>query len=118
MVRILRATALAYVLGNCAYSQTTFATITGTVTDPNGAAVSGVVVEVVHVASNYVYTAKSNEVGIYTIGQLREGVYNLRATTPGFKEAVIQNIQLVALDMRRLDVQLEIGAVETRVEVA
>jgi hypothetical protein len=92
--------------------------LTGSVTDPNGSAITGVTVEAVHLGSNYRYTTKSNEAGIYTIGQLREGVYNLRAAIPGFKEAVIQNIQLVALDVRRLDVRLEIGAVETKVEVA
>src|SRR5690349_1644977 len=89
-------------LGTTAFAQTTFATITGSVTDPNGAAMPGVTIEVVHQGSNYRYTTKSNETGNYTVGQLREGVYNLRASTPGFKEAGIQNIQLVSLDVRRV----------------
>src|SRR5438094_720967 len=118
MSRTLCTAALALTLGASGFGQTTFATITGSVTDPNGSAITGVTVEAVHLGSNYRYTAKSNEAGIYTIGQLREGVYNLRAATPGFKEAVIQNIQLVSLDVRRLDVRLEIGAVETKVEVS
>src|SRR5437660_12659436 len=118
MSRILSVAALSVVLGASGLAQTTFATLTGSVTDPNGSAITGVTLEAVHLGSNYRYTTKSNEVGIYTIGQLREGVYKLRATIPGFKEAVIQDIQLVALDVRRLDVRLEIGAVEAKVEVA
>src|SRR5262249_42524984 len=110
--------ALTAVLAAAAYGQTTFASITGAVTDQNGAVMAGVTVEVVQKESNYKYTAKSNEAGIFTIAQLREGVYNLRASMPGFKEAAIQNIQLVALDVRRVDVRMEVGAVETRVEVA
>jgi len=117
MFRTLRMTAVSLLLATSGFGQTTFATITGSVTDPNGSAITGVTVDVVHLGSNYRYTTKSNDAGIYTISQLREGVYNLRATIPGFKEAVIQNIQLVSLDVRRLDVHLEIGAVETKVEV-
>jgi hypothetical protein len=41
---------------------------------------TGVVVAVIHIGSNYVYTTKSNEAGIYTIGQLREGVSQIMHT--------------------------------------
>ena len=92
MFRTLSIAALSVILGASGLGQTTFATLTGSVTDPNGSAITGVTVEAVHLGSNYRYTTKSNEAGIYTIGQLREGVYNLRAAIPGFKEAVIQNI--------------------------
>src|SRR6266581_5966935 len=49
-----------------AHAQTTFATITGTVTDPNGLAVQGSAVDATNLATNYRYTAKSNEAGVYT----------------------------------------------------
>jgi len=86
--------ALSVLFGISGFGQTTFATLTGSVTDPNGSAIAGVAVEAVHLGSNYRYTTKSNEAGIYTIGQLREGIYNLRAAIPGFKEAVIFNVGL------------------------
>jgi hypothetical protein len=98
-------------------AQTTFASITGTVTDSGGAAVAGADVEAVHVRSNYRYTVKSNEVGAYTLPNLREGEYRLRVQFPGFQEFVVQNIELVARDQRRIDVELRVGSVETRVEV-
>ena len=43
--------------------------------------------------------------------------YVLRVRLTGFKEFVAQNIQLAAQDLRRIDVLLEIGAMETTVEV-
>jgi len=98
-------------------AQTTFASITGTVTDPNGAVVPGAAVEATHLGSNYQYTAKSNAVGYYTLSQLREGVYVVRARAAGFKEFVAQDVQIVARDQRRIDVQLQVGSVETVVEV-
>lgn len=101
-----------------AFGQTTFATLTGTVTDPAGATVPNATLTATHVQSNYLYTAKSNESGNYNIPQLREGAYTLRVQSPGFKESRIQNIALVSLDVRRINITLEIGAVDTRVEVS
>ena len=77
-----------------ALAQTTYAGITGTVTDPNGAVVPGAVIETTHAVTNYKYSAVSNEAGVYTLSQLREGAYILRAKAPGFQEFVAQNIQL------------------------
>ena len=61
------------------FAQTTFATITGTVTDQNEAVIPGVIVEATHLQSNYHYTAPSNQAGVFTLAQLREGAYTLRA---------------------------------------
>ncbi|MFN0100681.1 MAG: carboxypeptidase regulatory-like domain-containing protein [Bryobacteraceae bacterium] len=98
--------------------QTTFATITGTVADPTGAAVPNVTVTATHTATNGRTSTQSNEAGVYTLAQLKEGEYIVRARAAGFKEYVAQNIVLVARDYRRLDARLEVGAVETSVEVS
>ncbi|MDQ6706469.1 MAG: TonB-dependent receptor, partial [Acidobacteriota bacterium] len=102
---------------SAAVAQTTFATITGLVTDPNGAVITGTLVTATQVESNYTYTARSNDSGYFTIGQLLEGPYILRAEAPGFKTFVEKNIRLGNQDTRRIDVRLEIGTVETTVEV-
>src|SRR5262249_18106663 len=98
--------------------QTTFATITGQVTDSAGGVIPGAAVEARHVVSNYTYTTTTNEVGHFTVAQLREGEYVLRVRLDGFKEFVAQNIQLVAQDVRRIDVRLEVGAIEATIEVS
>lgn len=100
-----------------AAAQTTFATITGTVTDATGAAVPGASVVAVHKDSNYRYNAESNSAGAFTVAQLLEGEYTVRVQAAGFKEAVYQQVQLVAMDVRRIDVQLQVGTVETSIEV-
>src|SRR5881397_3223554 len=100
------------------HSQTTFATLTGLVTDSAGAVVPGATVEATHVGSNYKYTTETNGVGNYTLGQLREGEYVLRVHIPGFKEFVVQNIRLVSNDLRRIDVRLELGAPDTTIEIS
>ncbi|MGH9202262.1 MAG: carboxypeptidase-like regulatory domain-containing protein, partial [Vicinamibacterales bacterium] len=115
---MLRAGLLLLALAAAAAAQTTFATITGLVTDPNGAIVPGATVVVTHLASNYRYTATSNNAGHYTLAQLREGEYSLRATAAGFRDFAAQGIGLVSQDLRRIDIQFAIGAVETTVEVS
>ena len=97
--------------------QTTFATITGHVTDSVGGVIPGAVVEARHLASNYTYTTTTNQVGLYTLGQLREGEYELHVRLDGFKEFVARNIQLVAQDLRRIDARLEVGSIEAAIEV-
>src|ERR1700722_1787365 len=81
-----------------AFGQTTLATITGSVKDPKGAVIPNITVVATQVDSNYRYTSVSNDAGVYTLAQLREGTYVLRVLAAGFKEFVVDNIQLVALD--------------------
>ena len=104
-------------LAPAAVAQTTYAGITGTVTDPKGAVVPGAIIEATHLQTSYQSTTQSNEVGVYTLSQLREGEYTLRARAAGFQEFAAQNIQLVARDLRRIEIQLRGGSVETVVEV-
>src|SRR5829696_5491018 len=82
--------------------QTTFATITGTITDSSGAVLPRVTVTATHVESNYNYTGVSNDAGAYTIPQLREGQYTLKVNATGFKEVFVPQITLVSLDVRRI----------------
>jgi Carboxypeptidase regulatory-like domain len=98
-------------------AQTTFGSLTGNVTDSSGAAVPNVSLEATHVQSNYRYTTQSNEVGNYTLPQLREGEYRVRATAQGFSEFIAQNVLLQAREERRLDIRLQVGALGSSVEV-
>ena len=90
-------------LARRAEPQTTYASITGTVTDSTGAAVPNAVVTATNIQTNIKNTARTNEGGNYTIAQLKEGTYQVRAEAAGFKAFVIENIGLVARDLRRAD---------------
>jgi hypothetical protein len=117
-LKILFTGAVLAVLCPTAQSQSTFASITGIVTDSSGAAVPGAKIVAKNVATNVERTTTSNEVGNYTVAQLIEGTYTLTATASGFKAFAVQNIVLASRDLRRVDVMLEVGALETTVEVA
>lgn len=118
MSRLLLAALAVVCLAGAAYSQTTFASITGTVTDSTGAAVPSATVTATNVQTNIKTVVTSNEAGNFNIAQLLQGTYTVRAQAAGFKEFVMQNVVLASRDIRRVDVALEVGAVETVVEVS
>ena len=103
---------------SAAHSQTTFASITGTVTDSSGAAVPAAKVTAAHVETGISSATTSNEAGNYTLAQLKEGVYEVRVQAAGFKEFIARNVTLAARDVRRVDAALEVGSVETTIEVS
>ncbi len=116
--RTISATILAlFPLCATAPAQTTFATITGTVTDASGATVPDAKVTARHIATGIESAAVSNAEGVFNITQLREGGYTVQAGKAGFRDFVIHDIELVGRDYRRVDVVLQVGSVETVVEV-
>jgi hypothetical protein len=113
-----RIVAAVFLTGASLSAQTTFATITGTVIDATGAVVPNAVITVTHVQTNYVSTSKSNAAGTYTIPQLREGAYTMRAAAAGFQDFTAEGIVLSARDVRRIEVRLDVAAVATNVDVS
>jgi len=100
-----------------ASAQETTGTITGRVTDQNGAAVVGAQVTVTDAERGFERTFQTNDEGIYTAPQLRIGTYTVTIENPGFKKSVQENIQLSVNDRRPLDITLEPGQVTETVSV-
>src|SRR5438034_996640 len=67
--------------------------------------------------SNHRYTAESDHLGNSALPRLREGTYTVRATLPGFREFVANDVVLAARDQRRIDMTLQVGGLETAVQV-
>ncbi len=107
-------------LAACAVSvaQESRGTITGTVTDAQGAAVPGVTIVAKHLATNVETKTSSNEVGAYVLPFLNTGSYSLTASTSGFKAAVRGNVSLGISERLQLDFQLEVGGMTEQVTVS
>ena len=99
------------------HSQTTFASITGIVTDSTGSVVPSAQVVATNVETNIAVQSASNESGNYTIAQLQLGRYTVRVNAPGFKAFVATNVTLASRDIRRVDVSLEVGTVDSSIQV-
>jgi carboxypeptidase family protein len=70
-----------------ASAQTTISTgsITGTVTDPSGAVVTGAKITITNKATARAITTTTSSSGLYASGALTPGDYLVRAVAPGFK---------------------------------
>jgi len=92
-------------------------TITGMVTDPTGAAVSGVQITATHLSTNTSRTVTTNEQGNYVLPDQPIGTYEIRAEHPGFKTFSQQNIRLDADTTVTVNIRLQLGATRETVTV-
>src|SRR5229473_885693 len=82
---------------------------TGTVTEPQGAAVANADMTITNVGTNATVTIKTNAEGSYRIPELLVGTYKFTVAAPGFKKAVKSGLYLGAGVIERVDFKLELG---------
>jgi hypothetical protein len=99
------------------FAQSDRGTITGTVSDPEGAVVPAAAIEAKNVSSGTIYQTATTNTGNYTIPQLPPGAYEIAVTAPGFKRYVRGPITVAVAQTLRIDVALEIGGVTEIVTV-
>ena len=100
-----------------AVAQQVTATITGRVTDPSGAAVVNAKVTATSVERGTLSTTTTNADGYFNLQYLLVGTYNVKVENAGFQTATQSNISLQMNQIAKLDFQLQVGNVETTVEV-
>ena len=100
-----------------AFGQAVYGSIIGTVTDPQGAAVSGAKVTVTNVRKGTVDTATTNESGNYSVTHLVPDSYNIKVEGQGFKVVQQNDIRVSADTSIRVDSQFQLGSAGETVEV-
>ena len=93
------------------------ATLTGTVTDPTGAAVPGAQISVSNAEHGVQRSTVSNNAGEWAAPALPPGKYDLRITAPGFKTYEAKGVILRVAQKARVDTALQVGATNTEVTV-
>jgi hypothetical protein len=109
----------ATIAGICHYgfSQEVTASITGTVSDPGGAALAGVTVTATSQERGEIYTAVTNDTGLYRIAQLPVGSYAVKVEKGGFASASYPPFVLTLNQVARIDVTMKVGQASETVEV-
>ena len=100
------------------FAQVERASIIGNVTDASGAAAPGVAVIVSNEATNTSISLTTDDAGAYTAVNLIPGSYSVNASRSGFKAVSFRNFVLQVGQSARLDIHLEVGNVEPRIEVS
>lgn len=95
----------------------TTTTVSGTVTDTNGAAVTNATVKLTDAATNTERTATTNSEGQYSFYAVQPGLLKVTVNAQGFKTKVVTDIQASATIVATVNVTLEVGAVGEVVQV-
>jgi len=93
------------------------ASITGTVTDSSGAAIANAQVTVISTEHGITRTTATNNSGDYLFAALPIGSYNLSVSETGFKKYEAQGVVLRVAEKTRVNVVLQVGAINTEVIV-
>src|SRR5579863_9074244 len=93
------------------------ASITGTVTDSSGAAMANAQVTVISTEHGITRTTSTNGSGDYLFAALPIGSYNLSVSETGFKKYEARGVILRVAEKTRVNVVLQVGAVNTEVIV-
>jgi Carboxypeptidase regulatory-like domain len=91
--------------------------IRGTVTDSQGAVITGATVTVTSKATDQVRTIKSDSSGQYAVGLLPPEIYTISITAPGFKTEQPAPVTVVVTETTRVDAKMSLGSNTETVEV-
>ncbi|HEY1338642.1 MAG TPA: TonB-dependent receptor, partial [Bryobacteraceae bacterium] len=100
-----------------AFAQFDTATVVGTVQDPATAVVAGSKVTLENVATGVAKTTTTDQNGNFTFFDVRPGRYTLKAEAAGFKAAVAEEFTVTVGAHQRVDLQLQVGAVNEQITV-
>jgi len=94
------------------------ASLRGTVTDQQGAAVSGATVTLTNTDTNQASVSTSDDSGIYQFNALAPAHYKLSVEKAGFAKKVLESVHIIPEQPNSLDVQLEVGQVQQSITVS
>src|SRR5215471_9552369 len=114
---------LLFILIAVAFTATVFAqsstgSISGAVSDPNGAVVPAAKIEATETATGRVFATLATDAGVYVFPTLPVGIYTISTEHPGFKKLVRTDVEIRVGFRQNLDLKLEVGDVQQSVSVA
>ncbi|MCS6806508.1 MAG: carboxypeptidase regulatory-like domain-containing protein [Acidobacteriota bacterium] len=115
--RIIRVVSLSVVLTSGVLGQTSTATLSGTVTDNNDAAIVGATVTIVNTETGIKRTVVTNDSGGFTIPLLQPSRYLLTVEAANFAPFEATDLVLNTNDNRFLNIRLKAGQIKESITV-
>jgi hypothetical protein len=116
-VAVLRAVVVFILAAVCAFAQRDLGTITGTITDPQGAGVPNARVTITEDATGLSYTVQSTQLGEFVRPLLKAGTYTLTVEVQGFRKAEQKGVIVTPGDRIGVNIALQVGQIDQTVEV-
>src|SRR5215470_10774553 len=107
---------LTFVISLPLRAQVSGASLSGTITDPQGAAIPIAIVSVKNVATAVSFDVTTNAVGFYTAPNLTPGDYEVSVTASGFSGAITK-LTLTVGAKQEMNLTLTVGTVQEAIEV-
>jgi hypothetical protein len=101
-----------------AVAQAVRGTLLGNITDSSGAAIPGATVNITETQTNLTTSTVTNESGVYTFPNLKDGIYRIEAELAGFRKTVRDGVQLDVNTTIRVDLSLQPGELTETVDVS
>jgi Carboxypeptidase regulatory-like domain/TonB-dependent Receptor Plug Domain/TonB dependent receptor len=114
---VLAILTLTQLLTSVSFAQVAGATLSGTVTDPSGAAIAAAQVSITHKATGVSRSVITDSAGLYSAPNLLPGVYDVTVMSPGFSTAKQSDITLTVGAQQILNVPLRLGESSQTVQV-
>jgi hypothetical protein len=108
---------LFFCAGSIAFAQAGRGSISGLVTDPGGALVSGAQVVLRNPATGLTQHTVTSGAGLYTFISLNPGVYEVTASQKGFKSVAIDKITVNLDQVTEVNITLQVGVATETVTV-
>src|SRR4051812_36397764 len=99
------------------FAQSDRGSITGTVTDVNGAVISGAKVTATNNATGVVRSTVSNENGTYNLPELPASTYTVAIEAPNYKRSTTTDVKVAVQRTQTVDAKLAVGDVQQVVQV-
>lgn len=100
-----------------AQSQSVSATISGGVTDPSGRLLPGADIVIVNDTTGVIYSARTNDSGIYFVPILPPGHYHVQVSKQGFKTLIKPDVILNVQSALSLNFTLPVGATSESITI-
>ncbi len=117
MKRAISLLVIAVFTAMAAMAQSNTGSITGVVTDPNGAVVASATITIINQGTNERRTVTTEADGRYDVPSLATGIYSVEATGSGFQTTTRKDLRLAVGERARVDVTMALGGVDAVVEV-
>lgn len=100
-----------------ASAQSTTASLSGTVVDPNGEVIPGATVTIANPSTGFTRETTTNNNGVYTFPSLSPDTYTITAQGGSFSATEVKDVVLNVNDRRSLKIQLKVGDIGATVQV-
>ena len=117
IIRAVSLTSIVIILAMSVVAQSNTGSITGVVTDPNGAVVPNATVTVTNQGTNEARTVQTDGEGRYEVPSLSTGIYTVEASGSGFTATSVKDLRLAVGERARADIAMTAGGVSAVVEV-